>query len=237
MGTQRRSARAVSVPALALALALASALTAGCQQATGRVTTAGAGSGSLTATPSGYGPVFLGPGDCGSRGRDVQEVPCTSEKATARVIARYEGRYAGRYEGLGEGQGEGVGEGQGEGRPASGPGCPAATDFVLHISESRPADDEDGDGEVGRGYACMRNLEPPHPGDPGGGGGPLTVVGDCVYNAGKGQVKETACDGSGPRAPEFEVASAVRSRAQCPPSTALYVRLGGESPVGCARRP
>ncbi|MET7711484.1 hypothetical protein [Streptomyces sp. NPDC005407] len=228
MGTQRRSAGAVSALVLVLAVALASALTAGCQQATRRVTAAGGSAGSTTATPFGYGLVFLGPGDCGSRGRDVQEVPCTSEKAAARVIARHEGRYEG-----GGGGGNGGGD---EGRPASGPACPAATDFVLHISESRPAADEDGDGEVGRGYACMRNLEPPHPGDPGEGGGPHTVVGDCVYSASKGQVKETACDGSGARAPEFEVASAVRSRAQCPPSTALYVRLGGDKPVGCARR-
>jgi hypothetical protein len=219
MGTQRRSAGAVNALVLVLAVALASA-TVGCQQATGRATAAGGSAGSPTAMPYGYGLVFLGPGDCGSRGRDVQEVPCTSEKAAARVIARHEGRY----------------EGGDEGRPASGPACPAATDFVLHISESRPAADEDGDGEVGRGYACMRNLEPPHPGDPGEGGGPHTVVGDCVYSASKAQVKETACDGSDARAPEFEVASAVRSRAQCPPSTALYVRLGGDKPVGCARR-
>ncbi|MFI2350314.1 hypothetical protein ACH492_25355 [Streptomyces sp. NPDC019443] len=232
MGTQRRSAGAVSALVLVLAVALASALSAGCQQATGRTTAAGGSAVSPTATPSGYGLVFLGPGDCGSRGRNVQEVLCASEKAAARVIARHEGR----YEGGDEGGDEGGSGGADEGRPASGPACPAATDFVLHISESRPAADEDGDGEVGRGYACMRNLEPPHPGDPGEGGGPHTVVGDCVYSASKRQVKETACDGSGARAPEFEVASAVRSRAQCPPSTALYVRLGGDKPVGCARR-
>ncbi|MGW7362368.1 hypothetical protein ACWGI8_02835 [Streptomyces sp. NPDC054841] len=166
-----------------------------------------------TVTPSGYGAVFLGPGDCSSRGRaDVREVPCTSEKAAARVITRYEGR------------------------PSAGPACPAATDFVLHISESRPALDEDGDGAVPQGYACMRNLEPPHPGDPGGGGGPHTVVGDCVSTSRKGQVKESACDGSGEQRPEFEVASAVDERAQCPPSTDLYVQLDGERPVGCARR-
>jgi predicted small secreted protein len=208
MHGERRSARAVS----ALVLVLVSALTAACQQATGY---AGAGSGVQSTAPptsTGYGPVFLGPGECASRGREFREVPCTSEKAAARVIARYQGR------------------------PVSGTACPAATDFVLHISETRAAADENGDGEVAQGYACMRNLEPPHPGDPGGGGGPHTVVGDCVYDAGKGQVKETACDGSGERDPQFEVASAVRGKAQCPSTTALYVQLGGEKPVGCARR-
>ncbi|MEU4498728.1 hypothetical protein AB0F96_36130 [Streptomyces sp. NPDC023998] len=212
MAQQQRSAGAVSALVLVLVLVLAAALTTGCQQATGRAGTAAGTVDGPTATPSGYGLVFLGPGDCASRGRDFHEVPCTSEKAVARVTARYGGQ------------------------PAGGPGCPTTTDFVLHISASRPATDEHGDGEAGRGYACMRNLEPPHPGDPGGGGGPHTIVGDCVYSASKGQVKETACDGSGERAPEFTVASAVTSRAQCPPSTALYVRLGGHTPVGCARR-
>ncbi|MGI5398810.1 hypothetical protein ACQEVG_05000 [Streptomyces sp. CA-135486] len=210
MAQQRRPAGAVS--ALVLVLVLAAALTTGCQQATGHAGTAAGTVEGPTATPSGYGLVFLGPGDCASRGRDFHEVSCTSEKAVARVTARHGGR------------------------AAAGPGCPATTDFVLHISESRPATDEDGDGEVGQGYACMRNLEPPHPGDPGGGGGPHTLVGDCVYSASRRQVKETACDGSGERAPEFTVASAVASRAQCPQPTALYVRLGGETPVGCARR-
>ncbi|MEV6024267.1 hypothetical protein [Streptomyces sp. NPDC052036] len=112
------------------------------------------------------------------------------------------------------------------GPPDGGPACPATTDFVLHISAS---------GAVPRGYACMRNLEPPHPGDPGGGGGPRTIVGDCVYGAGKGEVRETACDGKGGHAPEYRVTSAVSRRSQCPPSTALYVQLGGGKPVGCAR--
>lgn len=190
---------------LVLVLVPALAFTAACQQATGH---AGAGSGVQSATPtsSEYGLVFLGPGDCASRGSEFREVPCTSEKAAARVIARYQARY--------------------EGRSAAGTACPASTDFVLHISERT----------VGQGYACMRNLELPHPGDPGGGGGPHTVVGDCVYDAGKGQVKETACDGSGARRPQFEVASAVARRAQCPPTTDLYVSLDGETPVGCARR-
>ncbi|MFI6286489.1 hypothetical protein ACIBCM_17325 [Streptomyces sp. NPDC051018] len=161
---------------------------------------------------TGHGPVFLGTGDCGSRGKDFREVPCTSEKALARVLARHGGR------------------------PADGPACPVNTDFVLHISESRVTTDEDGDGIVGQGYACMRNLEPPHPGDPGGGGGPHTVIGDCVYEAGAGRVKETACDGSGKRPPEFRIRSAVAKKAQCPPSTDLYVRLRAEKPVGCAHR-
>ncbi|MFI6376598.1 hypothetical protein [Streptomyces sp. NPDC050546] len=162
--------------------------------------------------PSGYGAVFLAVDECSSFGTtSFTEVPCAGERAAARVVARHDGAVR------------------------DGPRCPRTTDFVLHISEQRPASDEDGDGAVPRGYACMRNLQPPHPGDPGGGGGPRTNVGDCVYSSGDGQVRETACDGKGERKPEYRVTRAVTGRADCPASTALYVRLGGTRPVGCAR--
>ncbi|MFE2294810.1 hypothetical protein [Streptomyces sp. NPDC059452] len=158
--------------------------------------------------PSPYGVVFLGPADCSSRGPEIREVSCRSEKAQATVLARHLGA------------------------AASGPLCPPATDFVLHISET-------GEGARSRltsGYACMRNLEPPHPGDPGQGGGPLTVVGDCVTASRAGEVKETACDGSGEQPPRYRVASAVQRREECPETTHLFVSLRGDAPVGCARR-
>lgn len=158
------------------------------------------------------GEVFLAVGECSSSGRAAPtEVSCGSERAAARVTARYDGT------------------------AAQGPACPATTDFVLHISAALPEYDEDGDGSVPRGFACMRGLRPPHPGDPGGGGGPRTIVGDCVYGTGEGEVRETPCDGVGAHAPEYEVTDAVERRAQCPASTGLYVRLRGEKPVGCAR--
>ncbi|MFD7294555.1 hypothetical protein ACFV9W_14805 [Streptomyces sp. NPDC059897] len=173
-----------------------------------------AGSGdepSSRASATGYGAVFLAADECSSRGRaSFNEVPCRSERAVARVLARHDGE------------------------TSEGPACPARTDFVLHISENRPAADENGDGSVDRGYACMRNLDAPHPGDPGGGGGPRTIVGDCLTEAGKGQVRETACAATGGRAPRYRVVTAVLSRSACPPSTTLYVTLGGSRPVGCA---
>ncbi|MFJ6697846.1 hypothetical protein ACIQM4_17500 [Streptomyces sp. NPDC091272] len=165
----------------------------------------------LPATPSGYGTVFLDVRECSSYGKTPREVSCASERAAARVSARHNGR------------------------AGSGPSCPATTDFVLHISQSRPGSDENGDGVVPLGYACMRNLTAPHPGDPGGGGGPHTVVGDCVYESGGGQVRETACDGTGARDPEFQVVRAVTDRLRCPLATRLYVHLEGGRPVGCAR--
>jgi len=171
------------------------------------------GSSRATSTqPSGYGAVFLAVDECSSFGTtSFTEVPCTSERAAARVVARYDGK---------------VGK---------GPLCPATTDFVLHISEQSSASEEDVAGAVPQGYACMRNLEPPHPGDPGGGGGPRTIVGDCVYGSGNGQVRETACDGSGRKRPQYKVVKAAAERARCPAGTALYVQLDGKERVGCAR--
>ncbi|MEV5842813.1 hypothetical protein AB0M32_12670 [Streptomyces sp. NPDC051985] len=194
---------------VALAVALPAA---GCRSSSSG-TPAGSARSTASGAVSGYGARFLAVGECSSFGTaSFTEVPCTSERAAARVVARYDGSVA------------------------DGPPCPATTDFVLHISAQRASGDEDGDGTIPQGYACMRNLEPPHPGDPGGGGGPRTVVGDCVYGSGHGQVRETACDGSGKHAPQYEVVAAVTARARCPESTALYVQLGGERPVGCARR-
>lgn len=197
-------------------LVLAMALLAGCQMPSSSGTrgdTAGAATaagGTSSTQPSGYGAVFLAVDECSSFGTtSFTEVPCTSERAAARVVARFDGPVAG------------------------GPLCPATTDFVLHISAQKPSSGVD--GSVPQGYACMRNLEPPHPGDPGGGGGPRTIVGDCVYGSGSGQVRETACDGSGQRKPQYKVVRAVAKRTQCPAATALYVRLQGDEPVGCAR--
>ena len=193
---------------VALAVALPAA---GCRSSSSG-TPAGSARSTASGSVSGYGTQFLAVGECSSFGTaSFTEVPCTSERAAARVVARYDGSVA------------------------DGPPCPATTDFVLHISEQSRLSDEDGDGAVPQGYACMRNLEPPHPGDPGGGGGPRTIVGDCVYGSGDGQVRETACDGKGARKPQYKVVKAVATRSRCPLSTALYVQLGGPQPVGCAR--
>ncbi|MET7732316.1 hypothetical protein ABZT02_13210 [Streptomyces sp. NPDC005402] len=197
--------------------ALLAALLTGCTQSAAGGETDKAPSATASASPSvtrasGFGAVFLAVDECSSFGKaSFTEVPCTSERAAARVVARHDGTTAG------------------------GPPCPATTDFVLHISEQSQISDEDGDGAVPQGYACMRNLQPPHPGDPGGGGGPRTIVGDCVYGSGSGQVRETACDGTGEKKPQYKVVKAVARRGSCPLSTALYVQLGGPQPVGCAR--
>ncbi|MFJ6851576.1 hypothetical protein ACIQM3_13720 [Streptomyces sp. NPDC091271] len=182
-----------------------------CRQPAGSAPETPAGRPQDSAAPSGHGAQFLGPADCSSRGQAFHEVPCGSEKAGARVLARHTGA------------------------PSDGPVCPPPTDFVLRIPPGGPAP-SGSPAAAPRGYACMRNLEAPHPGDPGQGGGPLTVVGDCVHGFREGEVRETACDGSGERPPEFEIGSAVARRALCPGTTDLYVQVGGDMPVGCAHR-
>ncbi|MGW1314692.1 hypothetical protein [Streptomyces sp. NPDC002426] len=209
---EERRAAGISRTLLPALLALVAVLgPSACRPSPGSAQGAPAGGSPGSAAPSGYGVEFLGPEDCSSRGAAFREVSCRSEKAAAKVLARHTGA------------------------PSDGPACPPPTDFVLHISPGGPTT-ADGRPATPRGYACMRNLESPHPGDPGQGGGPLTVVGDCVQGFREGEVKETACDGSGERPPEFVIVSAVARRALCPGSTDLYVRLGGDEPVGCARR-
>ncbi|MFD7667074.1 hypothetical protein [Streptomyces sp. NPDC059788] len=194
----------------AIAALLLAALTACQREGGGTAPDRNAGATAASPTPV---VTFLARGTCSTRGRAVfHQVSCRSEKAAALVLARYDGPQA------------------------QGPLCPERTDFVLHISERRPDSDENGDGAVPQGYACMRNLEAPHPGDPGGGGGPRTIVGDCVRPLRQGEVKETACDGTGARAPRFKVTAAVRARSVCPADTDLYVQLGGGASIGCARR-
>ncbi|MFI9718147.1 hypothetical protein ACIHFE_00600 [Streptomyces sp. NPDC052396] len=155
-------------------------------------------------------PVYLARDACAGPAPGHTQLDCADPRAVARVLARYNGP------------------------PDSGPRCPADTDFVLRLSAVNAGDSED--LSAPEGYACMRGLHPPHPGDPGMGGGPLTVLGDCVYTERPGVVKETACDGSHAHPPEYRIATAAHTRDACPDGTDLYVHIGGGTPIGCARR-
>jgi hypothetical protein len=68
-------------------------------------------------------------------------------------------------------------------------GCPDETDQIFKT----------GNGIHNGPLACGRNLTGPHPGDPGGGGGPKLIVGDCVgvspgAGASMSNVWELPCD-------------------------------------------
>ncbi|MDJ0340042.1 hypothetical protein QMK19_06425 [Streptomyces sp. H10-C2] len=179
---------------------------------------AGSGSwqGSVTPSPTltaaATGAAFLAEGACAQSDPlgSYREVACADPSAIARVLARFYGPLPDSPS------------------PAAtaraGNRCPETTDLVLSIPSGRS-----------QGYACMRELGSPHPGDPGAGGGPRTIVGDCVYATGKGEVKETSCDNSTRNKAQYLVVSITRDRALCPPGTALFVNVGPAG-VGCARR-
>jgi hypothetical protein len=123
-----------------------------------------------------YGEEFLAEGECAAPepGQKIvyREVPCDDPKAVAKVIDRIDTGFP---------------------DPFGATSCSDNADFAVDVPvsmailEDRPA--------FGEGYACMRNLKAPHPGDPGGGGGPRIEVGDCVHSAGKAgsYVAEVAC--------------------------------------------
>ncbi|MGW0963195.1 hypothetical protein ACWD4K_30250 [Streptomyces gelaticus] len=127
-----------------------------------------------------YGEQFLAEGECAAPEpgkKDIyREVPCNDPKAVAKVSDRAD---IGRSE------------------PFSATACSDHADFAINVPlsiailENRPV--------TGEGYACMRNLKPPHPGDTGGGGGPRIEVGDCVHSTSKDGdfVSEVACRAKG----------------------------------------
>ncbi|SNT02711.1 hypothetical protein [Actinacidiphila glaucinigra] len=192
---------------------LAAVLLAACSPGPGAT---GSGAAGPDVSPATHDAVFLDRGDCaaGDRVGAYREVVCSDPGARARVVGRLYGLLPASPS---------------PAPPAAaraGDRCPPTTDFLLTVTAARP-----------QGYACMRNLTAPHPGDPGGGGGPRTIAGDCVYTSRKGRVKETPCDGSGPHAPQFRVVELARGRGSCPAGTVLYVGVGGgPAGVGCARR-
>ncbi|MFJ2900180.1 hypothetical protein ACIO87_35570 [Streptomyces sp. NPDC087218] len=155
--------------AAAVATAAALVLVTGCGKATGnRASDTDGASASPTASPTpsvnpSYGEQFLAEGECAApepNKEDIyREVPCKDPKAVAKVETRTL---------------------VGSSEPFSATSCPKHADFAIDVPlsiailESKPA--------TGEGYACMRNLKPPHPGDTGGGGGPSIEVGDCVHS-------------------------------------------------------
>ncbi|MCM2419475.1 hypothetical protein [Streptomyces sp. RKAG293] len=217
---------AVVSAAVVFALALLTALAA-CTPFRG---TAGGGSGAGSAapspalTPAGTDTAFLAEGACAQSDPlgSYREVACSDPNAIAEVTVRF-------YGPLPDASSPAAAPTAAQGTSTvptvrAGDRCPETTDFVLSVPSGRSP-----------GYACMRKRDGPHPGDPGAGGGPRTIVGDCVYTAGAGQVKETACDRSSRNKPGYRVDVIAPDRAQCPPGTALFVSVGPAG-VGCARR-
>ncbi|GAA3747224.1 hypothetical protein GCM10022225_33750 [Plantactinospora mayteni] len=100
------------------------------------------------------------------------------------------------------------------------PDCPAGTDHVVRVIRTQQG------SAAGFTFACARNLKPPHPGDPGEGGGPGIVVGDCVSEPRLGPVEETRCDGTGERKPTHRITQMMVGA--CPPGSDATFTIGGQ---------
>lgn len=102
------------------------------------------------------------------------------------------------------------------------PHCPYGTDDVVDARPSTLVDavteaDDDEEREVTE-VACVRNLHPPHPGDPGAGGGQLTA-GDCFYvDIEDEELVEVACAGDD-QPPAFQALDVVDDPQDCPDET------------------
>ena len=112
----------------------------------------------------------------------------------------------------------------------SPPLCPPGTDLLVN-GEQGPL--VDGDIAAVPETWCLRNLEPPHPGDPGQGGGEL-VPGDCFAIAENGEITEVPCTGGSAR-PEHRLLANERTAEACPAETADPIELNAIPPrVLCA---
>ncbi|MHA6760121.1 hypothetical protein [Streptacidiphilus sp. PAMC 29251] len=171
--------------------------------------------GSAGSSASGSASVFLPLGSCAAADPAAgagayQQVGCAGGDAVAKVVGRLP-----------------VG--------ASVASCPAGTDLALQLSSTTG----NGTAALPSGIACLRNLRAPHPGDPGGGGGVGIVPGDCLRGAGGSSVQETACDGTGPHAPDYRVNRLVANARDCPAGTNAYITVhnpGAPEQTACAVR-
>ena len=111
-------------------------------------------------------------------------------------------------------------------------------------------------GKLEYAAVCLRNLSAPHPGDPGQGGGPNIIKGDCLVEHKSLQLSlsgdsdtttvETACSATGYGAPNYRVigmgtTTIVRGEKSipCPPSTQAQFSAPDERFIGdvyCAVR-
>ncbi|MFB7187673.1 hypothetical protein ACFCZT_20740 [Streptomyces sp. NPDC056230] len=172
--------RAAAAATAAVAAAVSLVLITGCGKvADHRASDTGSSSPTASPTPSAnpsYGTEYLAENECAApvpgQPEAYREVSCKDPEAVAKVIDRAD---------------IGISE------PFSATACSPHTDFAINVPVSLALLEDR--RVTGEGYACMRNLKPPHPGDTGGGGGPRIEVGDCVHSGPKKDdaIKEVAC--------------------------------------------
>jgi len=122
--------------------------------------------------------------------------------------------------------------------------CPGSTDDVLGVTDAS-GPELAGSRDYARwlggvGYACVRNLKAPHPGDPGGGGMEIRV-GDCLWTSGPtDQYKEVPCEGE--TLPDLKIVGEPDLYGNCPRKDDIklaedsYLDIAGlDGPTYCAR--
>ncbi|MEU3611972.1 hypothetical protein ABZ725_06590 [Streptomyces sp. NPDC006872] len=153
--------------------------------------------------------VLMAKDDCygpptGDQQGQVVEMPCEDPDAIGKVLKRVE---------------EEIGMG-------SYADCPDATDDVLGIT-GEPGWEIAGSRDYvkyasGVGYACVRNLRAPHPGEPGGGGMDIDI-GDCVEASDTGEkYEEVPCEGE--VVPDGKVVDMTDADGRCPRTDDTVVR-------------
>ncbi|MEY9849879.1 hypothetical protein ABH940_006993 [Streptacidiphilus sp. BW17] len=178
-----------------------------------------------TAGTSGSATETLPVGSCvGSSADHYAPVACTSSAAYARVIARLP---------RGDDSGSSVSASGTATSSPSATACPADTDFVLGLTKVDAAHPRG----VDAGIACLRLLQGPHPGDPGGGASGWLLPGDCLYNAGGNVLQAIPClgDADGHRA-QFRITLLVSAPSACPLGTEQTIALrnpGQGAQYGC----
>ncbi|MCX5602274.1 hypothetical protein OG418_45650 [Streptomyces phaeochromogenes] len=172
--------------------------------------------------------VLMAKGDCYGPPRDVEqghavEMPCDDPDAIGKVLKRVEKKTT-VYTYI---------------------DCSDSTDDVLGISGD-PGWEVAGSRDylkyvAGVGYACVRNLKAPHPGEPGQGGMEIRV-GDCLEASDTGdKYEEVPCDGE--VLPDVKVIGRPDLDNNCPrkddtqltEESILNVSGLGGGPVYCAR--
>ncbi|MEV8532673.1 hypothetical protein [Streptomyces sp. NPDC051211] len=170
-----------------------------------------------TPTPSAsptFGSDSFAKGDCvaldptATASGSYRETPCEAPDAVAAVLLRedFDTVKADRCE-----------------KPA------AEADALIHLTREDP----ENYGKKLYAEVCLRNLEDPHPGAPGAGGGPNIVKGDCLLERKtlggstlEKSVFETACAGTGTAQPLYKVVEIVplsivrgAEKKECPANT------------------
>jgi hypothetical protein len=103
----------------------------------------------------------------------------------------------------------------------SSPVCPPGTDLLVDVEQGPVVD---GDIAAVPQTWCLRNLEAPHPGDPGEGGGEL-VPDDCFAIDTAGEIGEVACDGAGRTPPQHQLLAIEDTAEACPTNTTDPIEL------------